>query len=96
MSPDLLADEHVGMKVDFRGLLDQAECSLQDRAHRFLLQQLKTHLAELGARFYSGDVKVVDEFLQLYCIGCEEREAATRALVAAEAPGDSESRPQHG
>ncbi len=30
--------------------------------------EMLNHLEELGQRFYAGDIKVVDEFLQLYAL----------------------------
>ena len=33
-----------------------------------MVGEMLKHLQEVGRRFYAGDIKVVDEFLQLYCL----------------------------
>ena len=81
----LLAAEHVGMTVDYTGLLGQARSALKRGenapAMAEMLRQLAVHLTELGQRWYAGDASVVDEFLQLYCV-----ESDTRAALSAQ-PG---------
>lgn len=73
----LLAADHQGMRVDYTGLLGQSRRELNRTAQgqAEMLRQLQWHIAELGERFYAGDLKVVDEFLQLYCVAKEAREA---------------------
>lgn len=74
----ILAADHAGMHVDYSGLLRNAQgCATHagQLATRFMLKELQGHMAELGRRYYAGDTAVVDEFLQLYCIGREERAA---------------------
>ena len=80
VSPTLLASTHMGMRVDYRGLLRQAREALgAGSALAEMLRQLQEHLLELGQRWYSGDTAVVDELLQLYCVEPEARAAqATR------------------
>lgn len=71
-----LAPDHKGMKVDYRGLLRQTRVALPIPAASdkiYMLEALQDHLTELGERFYAGDLTVVDEFLQLYCIAAEKR-----------------------
>lgn len=70
-----LAQDHKGMMVDYSGMLRQIINALP-RSSSFqaeMLRQFKTHLEELGKRFYAGDFKAVDEFLQLYCVAYEDR-----------------------
>lgn len=66
----LMAPKHNGMKISAVGLLRNAKNALPKDAsgEKWSLNELSEHLQELGNRFYSGDVKVVDEFLQLYCL----------------------------
>lgn len=65
----LLAKQHTGMRVDYRGLLRQSQEGLRkEPGLAEMLRQLGEHLTELGTRWYAGDVAVVDEILQLYCI----------------------------
>lgn len=74
----ILAADHAGMRVDYTGLMKAAQqCATKsdEKAHAFMLGELQKHLTELGQRYYAGDAAVVDEFLQLYCIGREERAA---------------------
>lgn len=67
------APNHTGMKVAYSNLLGHASTVSRDPAASKALLQLKDHLQELGRRYYAGDVKVVDEFLQLYCVAPNER-----------------------
>ncbi|WP_019652224.1 hypothetical protein [Variovorax atrisoli] len=79
----ILAAKHTGMRVDYSGLLKQAQVGLRrEPALAEMLRQLKDHLTELGRRWYTGDVAVVDEILQLYCIEQDTR----KALAATPAP----------
>lgn len=66
----LLAADHSGMKVDYRGLFSQVQRVIKrsDPGYAEMLRQLEGHLQELGQRWYAGDTNVVDEILQLYCI----------------------------
>lgn len=73
----LLAADHSGMKVDYRGLFYQVQRALKrtDPGHAEMLRQLEGHLQELGQRWYAGDTAVVDELLQLYSVECQARDA---------------------
>lgn len=73
----LLAADHSGMKVDYRGLFSQVQRALKrtDPFHAEMLRQLEGHLQELGQRWYAGDTAVVDELLQLYSVECQARDA---------------------
>lgn len=73
----LLSPDHNGMRVDISGLINQSIRSLKrsDPTNAEMLGQLESHLQELGQRFYAGDIAVVDEFLQIYCIGRNARMA---------------------
>jgi len=56
------------MRVSASGLLGRLRDGKKiDRMDRWMLGELLKHMEELGQRFYSGDFKAVDEFLQLYC-----------------------------
>ena len=78
----LLTAKHVGMKVDYRGLLRQAREGLRrEPAIAEMLRQFQDHMTELGHRWYTSDTAVVDEILQLYCI-----ETDARAMIAAAPP----------
>ena len=82
----LLAADHSGMKVDYRGLFSQVQRALKrtDPGYAEMLRQLEGHLQELGQRWYAGDTDVVDEILQLYCIESDARK--TVSASATEAP----------
>ena len=72
----LLAKDHTSMRVDYRGLLRQCREGLRrEPGNAEMLRQLEGHLTELGQRWYAGDIAVVDEILQLYCIESEARAA---------------------
>lgn len=61
----LRSDDHKGMRVSASGLLRNLELEGGDR---FMVDELSKHLKELGQRFYDGDIRVVDQFLQLYAL----------------------------
>jgi hypothetical protein len=64
----ILAKKHTGMRISANGLLGRiAHGSRVEDGDRFMLGELLRHMNELGKRYYAGDAKVVDEFLQLYC-----------------------------
>lgn len=60
---DLLADKHHGMRISAPGILRRVGGLFKPGAQKML-----KHLHEMASRFYTGDVKAVDEFLQLYCL----------------------------
>lgn len=75
----LFGPEHKSMRVDYRGLFKAAIAGLRgDGGTAEMMRQLCDHMTELGQRWYAGDVAVVDEILQLYCVERETR----RALLA--------------
>ena len=66
----LLADDHNGMRANGTRLLYE-----NHRGYTGMRKGMADHLREMAARFYSGDIKAVDEFLQLYCFGESDRKA---------------------
>ena len=81
---NLLAADHSGMKVDYRGLLSQVQSAIKqsDPGYAEMLRQLEGHLQELGQRWYAGDTNVVDEILQLYCIERDSRKTVRQDAAA--------------
>ena len=75
----ILAKDHTGFRICYSGMLKQARVALsQGRVEPSLaemLRYLEDHLTELGRRWYAGDTSAVDEFLQLYAIEDEARDA---------------------
>lgn len=65
-----LANDHNGMKANGTRLLYQ-----NHRGYTGMRKMMADHLREMATRYYSGDIKSVDEFLQLYCFGEAERKA---------------------
>lgn len=63
---DLLAPKHTGMKVSAHGLLGRIRDGRYFKELNFGCGEMLRHMEEMATRFYTGDVKVVDEFLQLY------------------------------
>ena len=88
----LLAGDHSGMKVDYRGLFKQVQRAIKrsDPGYAEMLRQLEDHLQELGQRWYAGDTNVVDEILQLYCIERDARKTVGAAATAAPQAQDVE------
>ncbi len=72
---NILAKNHNGMTIDYQGVLGQASQKCRrDPGLKYMLRALDKNLTELGSRYYLGDISVVDEFLQLWCIEPEARE----------------------
>lgn len=67
-----------GMRIDASGVLGRiADGARVTNDLRWGCSQLNRHLEELGRRYYAGEIAVVDEFLQLYCIDATRPEAVT-------------------
>jgi len=58
-----LAEKHEGMRISASGILNRVGGNL-----KFGAQQMHEHLQQVATRYYAGDIKAVDEFLQLYCL----------------------------
>lgn len=84
MAAELLAKDHIGMRVDYQGLLKQCcdALSQEEPAYAEMLRQLEVHMTELGKRWYAGDTSVVDEFLQLYCVEHDARSLLAHQMAA--------------
>lgn len=65
---DLLAPKHTGMRISARGVLGRIRDGKHYPELNFGCGELLRHLEEMATRFYSGDIKAVDEFLQLYAL----------------------------
>ena len=65
----MLAKKHTSMKVSAGGLIGRiARGNRPDRLDRHLLAEMLGNMEQVADRFYAGDVKAIDEFLQLYCL----------------------------
>lgn len=65
----LLGAKHTGSRISAKGFLGRIENGWEvDKMFRYNAGEMLKNLQELADRFYSGDVKAVDEFLQLYCL----------------------------
>lgn len=67
-----LAEKYTGLKMSTRGLLGRISMGFNVEAHhRYACGEMERNLNEKAARFYAGDIRAVDEFLQMYCLdGC--------------------------
>ncbi len=66
---DQLAEKHTAMRVDHSGILGRIAGGCKVRPdQRYILGEMDKHLVEMAKRFYDGDIRAVDEFLQLYCL----------------------------
>lgn len=61
-----LAEIHNGMRISAHGVLGRIRDGRYYKELNFGCGEMLRHLEEMATRFYSGDVKAVDEFLQLY------------------------------
>jgi len=71
----LLATKHAGMRISAHGVLGRIRDGRYYKELNFGCGEMLRHLEEMAERFYSGDPKAVDEFLQLYCL--DERRPET-------------------
>jgi len=62
----LLAEKRTGTKISAHGVLGRIRDGRYCKELNFACGEMLHHLEEMASRFYSGDVKAVDEFLQLY------------------------------
>jgi hypothetical protein len=60
---EYLAEKHTGMRISAKGVLLRVSGDLSGSA-----KEMCGHLTEMAERFYAGEISVVDEFLQLYCL----------------------------
>jgi len=74
--------DHSGMRIDASGVLIG-----NHKGAAPLRSMMLGHLKELAQRYYSGDPGVVDEFLQVYCLGDNARKAAKERQGLAEKAG---------
>jgi hypothetical protein len=65
-----LAKRHTGMRLNIEAHL----VGPRRRGTKWALEQLHEHLKEVARRYYAGDIAVVDEFLQAYCLDDERPE----------------------
>lgn len=80
-----LAPKHKGMKVSADGLIGRiVRGKRPDRLDRHLLGEMLRNMENVAKRFYSGEVKVVDEFFQLYCLDDDRPDEA--ALITSVDP----------
>ena len=71
-----LANDHRGLRLSARRVLTE-----NGRGFTAIRRGIAEHLEEVAKRYYAGDVAVVDEFLQLYCFGSDERKAIKAAIA---------------
>lgn len=72
--------------VEFKGMRANALSVLRnqrnDKMLKFLRGEIARNMEELGRRYYAGDLAAVDEFLQCFSIGRDERAALVAKLAA--------------
>lgn len=66
LGAEFLADRHNGTTISASGVLGRIRDGRYYEGLKFGCGEMLRHLEEMATRFYSGDVKAVDEFLQLY------------------------------
>ena len=62
--------DHPGMRVSLHGVISRLPGAgpQMRKGYNGMLSEMYENLKELATRFYDGDHKAVDEFLQLYCL----------------------------
>lgn len=61
-----LAPDHTGMKISAEGILGRIRDGRYFRELDYGCGVMLGHLQNMAKRFYAGDIKAADEFLQLY------------------------------
>lgn len=61
-----LSKKHTGTRISAYGMLGRIRDGRYYKELNFGCGEMLRHLDEMAERFYSGDMKAVDEFLQLY------------------------------
>ena len=64
----LLGATHAGMKISASGILGRISAGRYYKGLDYGCGVMLNHLQQMADRFYAGDAKAVDEFLQLYCL----------------------------
>lgn len=64
----LLGAKHTGMKISASGILGRISAGRYYKGLNYGCGVMLDHLQQMADRFYAGDAKAVDEFLQLYCL----------------------------
>ena len=66
---DLLGPKHQGCRISAPGILGRIRDGWKlDNGMRYATGEMLKHMEETAKRFYAGDAKAIDEFLQLYCL----------------------------
>lgn len=65
-APALLAKKREGMKISAEGVLGRIRDGRHYDGLNFNCGEMLRHLEMMAAKFYAGEVSIVDEFLQLY------------------------------
>lgn len=64
-----LGPKHTGCRISAPGILGRIRDGWKlDNGMRYATGEMLKHLEDTAKRFYAGDTKAIDEFLQLYCL----------------------------
>lgn len=69
-----LAPKHTGTIISAHGVLGRIRDGRYYKELNYGCGEMLRHLEEMAERFYSGDLKAVDEFLQLYDLDEKRRD----------------------
>lgn len=69
-----LAAKHTGMRISAEGVLGRIRDGNHYEGLNYACGVLLGHMEQMATRFYAGDVKAVDEFLQLYDLDAQRPE----------------------
>lgn len=64
----LLGAKHTGTRISATGVLGRIRDGRYYAGLNYCCGVMLEHLEKMASRFYGGDAKAVDEFLQLYCL----------------------------
>ncbi len=83
----LLAPEKKGMRVNGVRYLRQSK----GVGYADMRRMMAAHLEDLAREYYAGNITIVDEFLQLYCIGESDRANCVVRAQQEQVPSPAES-----
>jgi len=84
ISSEHLAKKHTGMKICLDGALNHKGKTMGT----YIIKELQKHLHMMANGFYEGNIKIVDEFCQLYCL--DNKRPEQPAIEQSEKKGEAQ------
>ena len=75
LGAEFLSPKHTGSRISAHGVLGRIRDGRYYKELNYACGEMLRHMEEMATRYYAGDVRVVDEFLQLYALDDARPEA---------------------